>query len=221
VRLTVAARTVDVYAFVDPTSGADEPFGGAKVALCLPQPYSSVFASYAPLGMKVSDLTLTISAGVFTSPLFGGRNVWRTVVTPWTQNGAALDFASAAESQALVTLPTSVELHAKVSTRRGKRSVLLSGKVVEGLVGIAGAHVSFFANNTSAGGASTGASGTFASRRQLPSRTTYTATATVPLRTTACVSPLARSLAPAGCVSATRGGYRLRSNSVVVTPRAR
>ena len=221
VRLTVSGRTIDLNAYVDPTFGGDQPFGSAKVVLCLPQPYSSVLPSYAPLGTKISDLTLTLSAGVFTNPLFAGSNVWRTVVTTWAGDGAALELGAAAESQALVALPASLTLQAKVTKSRRKSTVLLSGKVLESLVGIAGARISFFANNTSAGGASTGLRGAFAKRRLLQTRTTYTATATVPTRTAACVAPLPPSLAPAGCLSATRAGYRLRSNSVVVTPRRR
>jgi hypothetical protein len=217
VRLTVSAQTIDVYAYVDPTLGGDAPFGSAKLVLCLPQPYSSALPSYAPLGAKISDLTLMLSAGVFTNPLVAGNSVWRTVLTPWAGSGAALDLAAATESQALVALPASLRLHAKVK----KRAVVLSGEVLENLLGIAGARVSFFANDTSAGAASTGARGTFAKRRRLPTRATYTATATIPTRTTACVSPLPSSIAPAGCLSATRAGYRLRSNSVVVTPRPR
>jgi hypothetical protein len=221
VRLTVSTRTVDVYAYVDPMTGGDQLFGSAKVVLCLPQPYSSVLPGYAPLGMKLGDLTLTLSAGVFTNPLFAGGNVWRTVVTPWTKTGASLDLAATAESQALVALPASLTLRAKVTAKRGRSSTLLSGKVLENLVGVAGAKISFFANDTSAGSASTSPQGVFAAKRVIAARTTFTAIATVPLRTTACVGALPASLAPAGCVSATRGGYRLRSNSVVVTPRAR
>lgn len=217
VRLTVSAQTVDVYAYVDPTRAGDVPFGSAKLVLCLPQPYSSVLPSYAPRGAKISDLTLTLSAGIFTNPFLAGSSVWRTVLTPWAGTGAALELAAAAESQALVALPASLRLHAKVK----KSTVVLSGKVLENLVGIAGARISFFANDTSAGAASTGMRGTFAKRRRLPTRTTYTATATIPTRTAACVSPLPPSIAPAGCLSATRAGYRLRSNSVVVTPRGR
>jgi len=222
VRLTVSTRAVDAYVYIDPTSGGEQSFGSAKLVLCLPQPYSSVLPSYAPLGLKISDLTLTLSAGIFRNPLLGGTNLWRSVVTPWVADGAALDPAAAAESQALVALPASFQLQAKVTaSRRRRSSVLLSGKVLENLAGVAGARISFFANDTSAGGASTGARGTFALRRRLTGRTAYTATATVPTRATACVAQLPASFAPAGCVSATRAGYRLRSNSVVVTPRRR
>jgi hypothetical protein len=102
-----------------------------------------------------------------------------------------------------------------------KNSVLLSGMLLEDLRGVAGVTVSFFATDRNAGTARTSATGAFTRKVLLVQRKTFRVTATVPTRDAPCVTPLPPSVAPGGCVSATRAGYRLRSGSIVVTPRTR
>jgi hypothetical protein len=224
-RLTVTTQTLEIPMYVDPTTESEAGFGSANVVLCLPQPYANGLPGYAPLGTKIYDLTTTLSAGVFTNPLFTGSHVWRTLVTPWSPGGAARDDAATAETQGLIAVPSSLSLKAKLTTTRGrltvKNSVLLSGTLREALSGVAGATISFFATDRNAGAATTSASGSFARRISLPQRQTFRVTATVPTRETPCVDPLPSSVAPAGCVSAARAGYRVRSGSIVVTPRTR
>jgi hypothetical protein len=212
-RLAMTPQTFDVPVFVDPTSVGESGFGGATLRFCLgPAP-------------RFGDLKLALSAGVFTNPLLAGLFVWHALVTPWRGDGSAPDPTSTVEAQGLVGVPASLSLRAKVQAqRRAKRvtnSVLLSGTLLENLRGVAGAQVSFFGNDRSAGGARTSASGAFARTRKLEQRTSFTATAAVPTRELPCVAPLPVTLAPGGCTSATRAGYRLRSNSVLVAPRAR
>ena len=225
IRLTLPGQTLELPLYTDPTTGAEAAFGGAKLVLCLPQPYAKGLPDYAPLGTKIDDLRATLSAGVFTNPLFAGSHVWRTVVTPWSPSGAAADAGSAVEAQSLVGVPSTLSLRAKLTTKRGRlrvrNSVLLSGTVLEALRGVAGATVSFFATDRNAGTSTTSAGGSFARRVVLTQRKTFRVTATVPTRETPCVNPLPLSVAPAGCASATRAGYRLRSDSIVVTPKPR
>jgi len=213
VRLTTAAQTLDIPVYVDPTTGAEAAFGGAKLVLCLPR------------ATPVDDLKTTLSAGVFTNPLFTSSNVWRALVTPWAVGGTAPDGSRTVETQGLVSVPSTLSLKAKLTTtRRGRRvtnSVLLSGALLETLRGVSGATISIYATDRSAGSATTTATGVFAKRLTVTQRTTFRVTATVPAGETACVDPLPSSVAPAGCVSATRAGYRLRSGSIVVTPRKR
>jgi hypothetical protein len=225
IRLTLPAQTLELPLYVDPTTGSEATFGSAKLVVCVPQPYAKGLPGYAPLGTKLDDLRTTLSAGVFTNPLFAGSNVWRTVVTPWSPSGAAPDAGSTVETQGLVDVPASLSLTAKLTTTRGartvKNSVLLSGTLLEDLRGVAGATVSFFATDRNAGSAKTSATGSFARKILLSQRKTFRVTATVPTRETPCANPLPTSVAPAGCVSATRASYRLRSDSIVVTPRTR
>ncbi len=124
-----------------------------------------------------------------------------------------------------MTIPSSLSLKAKLKTVRVRtrvtNSVLLSGKVLESLTGISGAKVAFFANGKSSGAAMTGSAGAFSKKSGLTKRTTFTATATLPTRETACVTPLPSSFVPGGCVTATLAGYKIASNAVTVTPRKR
>jgi hypothetical protein len=212
-RMTISPQTFDVPAFIDPTAPEQSGFGSARITFCLgPRP-------------SFSDLKIALSAGVFTNPLVGGSFVWRALVTPWRLNGSARDPASTVEAQGLVGVPSSLSLKAKLTTtRRGPRvsnSVLLSGALLETLRGVGGATVSFFATDRSVGSARTGATGAFSKRLRVKQRTTFRVTATVSTTDVPCVNALPASLAPAGCVSATRAGYRLRSGSIVVTPRKR
>jgi len=225
IRLTLPAQTLEVAVYVDPTTGSEADLGSTKLVVCLPQPYAKGLPAYAPLGTKIDDLRTTLSAGVFTNPLSAGSHVWRTVVVPWSSSGASQNAAATVETQGLVRVPSSLSLNAKLTTTRGRpavrNSVLLSGTLLEALRGVPGVTVSIFATDRNAGTARTSAAGSFARKILLVQRQTFRVTATVPTRSAPCVSPLPSSVAPGGCVSATRAGYRLRSGSIVVTPRTR
>ena len=135
-RLTLPAQTLELPLYVDPTTGSEAAFGGAKlVALPAAAVRAGQLPNYAPLGTKIDDLRTTLSAGVFTNPLFAGSHVWRTVVTPWSPSGAAPDTGRTVETQGLVGVPSSLSLKAKLTTKRArltvKNSVLLSGTLLE------------------------------------------------------------------------------------------
>jgi hypothetical protein len=226
----VSGTTLVVPAYVDRTTGDEEAFSSAKIVICLPNPYEPPGpGGRVPSGLKFVGAKLILSAGAFTNPISAGSFVWRAVITPWTANGATENTAGTIEAQSIVNVPSSLLLRAKVQTIRhlkhGRKtvtnSVLLSGKLLENLQGIAGARVTFYANGKTAGSVPTGVSGAFSRKTGLSRRTTIRATATVPTRETACVNALPATLAPAGCVSATTAGYRLGSNSVTATPRKR
>jgi hypothetical protein len=227
----VSGAVLDVPVYVDPTTAAEATFSSAKLVLCLANPYEQATppSSRAASGAKIIDAKMTLSAGVFTNPPSSGSHVWRTVITPWTANGATPNAAGTIEAQSIVTIPSTLPLKAKVRTIRHKKrgrttvtnSVLLSGKLLENLKGVADARVTFFANGKTAGSATTGATGSFSKRVGLGKKTSFKATATVPTRETACVSPLGPTVAPAGCVAATLAGYKIGSDAVTATPRNR
>lgn len=226
---TVApGQTLDVPVYVDPTTGAEAAFSSAKLVLCLPNPYEQALpGTRAPGGAKVFDTKATLSAGVITNPTAAGAYLWRAVIAPWSANGPNPNPAGTVEAQAIVTVPASLALKAKVTTIRHKRhgrktvtnSVLLSGKLLENLQGVAGAKVTIYANDKTAGSTTTNAAGAFSRRLAFNNKATFNVTATVPTRETACVNPLAATAVPAGCVSATLAGYKIGSNSVDATPR--
>jgi hypothetical protein len=225
--LVVQGTSFDVPAYVDPATGGEAAFSSARLVLCFANPYDEAVAgTRAPLGVKLVDAKVKLSAGLLTNPTVAGSYVWRTVVTPWTASRATENTAAATEAQSIVTVPSSLSLKAKVRTIRHRKngrttvtnSVLLSGKVLENLKGIADAKVTFYANGKTAGSAPTGTSGAFSSTTALIRTTTIRATATVPARETTCVNALPVNLAPAGCAGATIAGYKLGSNAVTATP---
>jgi hypothetical protein len=225
---TVASgQTFDVPVYVDPTSGTEAAFSSAKLVLCLPNPYEQALpGTRAPGGAKIVDAKMTLSAGVITNPPAAGTYLWRAVTTPWTANGPAPSAAGTTEAQGIVTIPASLALKATVKTikhkRHGKRtvtnSVLLSGKLLENLQGVAGAKVTIYANGKTAGSTTTDATGAFSRNLGLNTKASFNVTATVPTREKACVSALPAASAPAGCVSATLAGYKISSNSAKATP---
>jgi hypothetical protein len=233
--VTVSGQTLDVPVYVDPTTGAEAAFSSAKLVLCLPNPYEQAQppASRAAFGAKITDAKLTMAAGVITNPPASGTYLWRTVVTPWTVNSALPNQAGTVEAQAIVNLPAVATLKAKVTSVRktkrvrGKRrttvrnSVLLSGRLLEKLQGVAGAKVSFIGGGKRVGTATTGATGAFSKSFALTKKTTYRATVVVPTREVGCASALPASLVPGGCVSATLAGYTLTTTAVTAAPRKR
>jgi hypothetical protein len=228
---TVASgQTFDLPVYVDPTTGTEAAFSSAKLALCLPNPYEQALpGTRAPAGAKIFDARATLSAGVITNPTAAGAYLWRSVTTPWTANGQASNAAGTMEAQGIVTIPSSLSLKAAVKTiahkLHGKRkvtnSVVLSGKLREGLQGVADARVTVYVNGKTTGSTTTNATGSFSFSRRLglSNKASFMATGTVPTRETACVSALPAALIPAGCASATLAGYKLSSNTVTATPR--
>jgi hypothetical protein len=231
--VTVSGTTLDVPVYVDPTTGAEAAFSSAKLVLCLPNPYEQATppTTRAAFGAKIIDAKLTMAAGVITNPSSAGTYLWRTVITPWTVNGATPNAAGTLETQAIVKLPASATLKAKVTTVRKKKrirgkkrtivtnSVLLSGRLLEQLDGVSGAKVTFVAAGKRAGTATTGSTGTFSKRFALKKKTSFRVTAVVPTREVSCVSALPASSAPAGCVTATMAGYTITTGTVTATPK--
>src|SRR5204862_151772 len=98
--------------------------------------------------------------------------------------------------------------HTKAGRTSVTNSVLLSGKLLEDLRGVAGARITFFANGKTAGSAATELSGAFSSKKSLTRTTALRATATVPARGAACVRAFAEfreSLAPLEASGKLRG----------------
>ncbi len=226
--VVVSGQTLDVPVYVDPTTGAEAAFSSAQLVLCLPNPYEQALpGTRAPGGAKIFDTRMTLAAGVLTNPSTAGSYVWRTVVTPWTANGATSKPAGIIEAQSIVAIPASLSLKATVKTithkRHGRKtvtnSVLLSGKLLENLRGVAAAKITIYANGKTTGSTATNATGSFSRRLGLDKKASFNVRATVPTRETACVSPLPAASVPAGCVSATLAGYRISSSTVTAMAR--
>jgi hypothetical protein len=225
IRITVSGVAFNVPIYIDaPPPGAEAGLGAFKLTACFSDPY--VKASPTDPQPKVLNAILRPDPTVVVAPT-SGTFLWRSVITPWSTTTPAPDAAHTVEAQSIVSVPASLSLNAKLRTIRHKRhgrttvtnSVLLSGRLLENLNGVAGVKVALSANGKSAGSATTGSTGTFSKTVGLRKKTTFKATATVPTRETPCVSPLAT--VPGGCVSATLAGYKLSSNRMTVSPKKR
>jgi hypothetical protein len=229
--VTVPGQTLTVPVYVDPTSGTEAAFSSAKLVLCLPNPYPEAqpASSRAASGAKIIDVKLILFPGMLTNPSPRGSYVWRTVITPWTVNGPDTNVVGTVETQAIVTIPASLSLKAKVKTVRDKKhgrttvanSVRLSGKLLGNLQGVSSTKIAFFANGKRPGSTTTRTGGSFSKTAGLRKRTSFTARATVPTRETSCVSQLPVASVPGGCVSATIAGYTLTSSTVLAAPTKR
>jgi hypothetical protein len=231
--VTVSGQTLDVPVYVDATSGAEAALGMAKLVLCLSNPYEQAVppTSRAPFGVKLIDAKLTLAAGVLTNPSAAGAYLWRSIITPWTVNGATPNAAGTMEAQSIVNLPVTAPFTGKVRTVLHRKtvggktrvvvtnSVVLAGKLLESGQGVGGAKVTFFANGKTAGTATTNASGSFSKVMTLPRKTAFRASVLAPTREAACVTPLPPTSAPAGCVSATIAAYTIGTATVTATPK--
>jgi hypothetical protein len=229
-QVTVSGQSISVPVYLDPTSGTEAGFSAFKLVLCLSNPYEQAPpGTRGPFGAKIIDARMTLNAGLITGPAAGGSYLWRTAIVPWTVNGATANPQGRVEAQAVVNIPSSASLAAKVKTTRhkvGKRIVVtntaaVAGQLLENGTPVAGATVTFFANGTKIGTAKTGATGRYAKTMVLKRKTAFKATIVVPTREGACVNPLPSGLAPAGCVSATVAPYTITTPTVTATPRKR
>src|SRR5262249_26415250 len=74
---TGPGATIDIPVSVDPTTGAEAEISSTKLVLCPPNPYEEAApGTRAPLGAKIVDAKLELSAGIFTSPAVPGTYVW-------------------------------------------------------------------------------------------------------------------------------------------------
>jgi len=102
-----------------------------------------------------------------------------------------------------------------------RNSVLLSGRLLEKLQGVAGGKVTFLGGAKRVGTATTSSTGAFSKSLLLTKKTTFRATVVVPTREVGCVTPLPASLGVTGCVSATLAGYTLTTGAVTAVPKKR
>jgi len=230
---TVNARALDTPVFVDATTGFEAAFSAAKLVFCLGNPYQQAGPARAPLGAKLLDLKLTLAAGAMTNPPLAGTYAWRSAITPWTRDAATSNDAGTVEAQSLVTLAKSVSLRAKVTAKRTRKtvrgatrtivtsSVVLSGRVLENLRGVADAKVTIFAGGKTVGSVRTSSTGFFTKRFVLRDKASFRVRVSVAARETSCTNPLPATAIPGGCASATSPAYELTSAAVIARPKGR
>jgi hypothetical protein len=209
--LQAAGQTINLPAFVIPTSGALTALGSAQLVFCLPPPDIPVAQGGATFGAKFLSADLTLN-GVF-GPVVQGA--WVAFWTPWQAGNGQVNPAGTVASPAAIA-PGGLTLTGR-KVRGAKR---LSGRVTQAGTGVA-TRVSIFG----AAGRATlrriatvtaNANGVFTYAVPRRSRaTTFQARVTVPARNVAAVCGQFSALG-VPCVNPTVSGFTARSRNVTV-----
>jgi hypothetical protein len=238
--VTVSGTTLDIPVYVDAPAPASDPLGQgapARLQLCLPSPYAEAGPQRAAFGAKIVNAALTLNQGVLVNPSTRGLFPWRTIITPYTVNSGTPNAGGTVETRAMVNLPVSLSLAAKVKTTRHKvkvhgktktrvtNAVILTGALSEGGNGIGGIKVELLSGPSatklkSRGTVKTSAAGSFSRQLGLPNKTSFEARTVVDVRdvtSTGCATPTPGI----SCVSATAPGFSITSSVVTATPKRR
>ncbi|MGI8421494.1 MAG: hypothetical protein ACR2MU_04420 [Gaiellaceae bacterium] len=213
--LTAAGRTLSVPVYVDTTTGDEAQIGSTKLQICLPPPDVPEASGGAAFGAKLIDALFTVN-GIFTLPASNGQYVWSGLFTPYLPAVGKPNPAATVESRSFVRLPVILSLNAKVLSRKN-RTVSLRGALNEAMSGIAATKVTLSVNGKASFTAKTNASGVFRGVLRVKKGTyTFRVKAVVPDRNITSTGCAGATLAPAGCVSATAGGFTVLSAIVRV-----
>jgi hypothetical protein len=209
--LQAAGQTINLPAYVIPTSGAQQALGTAQLVICLPAPDIPQAQGGATFGAKFlsADLTLT---GVF-SPVVQGA--WVAFWTPWQAGNGQANPAGSVASPAVIA-PGGLTLAGR-KVRGQKR---LTGRVTQSGAGVATRVTIFGATGRAAlrriATVSARSSGAFTYAVPRRSRaTTFQARVVVAARTSATACTQFSAL-PVPCVNGTVSGFSARSRNVRV-----
>jgi hypothetical protein len=209
--LSVAGQTLQVPAYVDPTSGAETALGSFRIVICLPPPdVPAGTPGRAAFGAQLLDAQFTVD-GIFTTPTAGGVLRWETLFTPYNAGKGTPNLGGTFEARSLVMLPVTLTMSATYTKK--KLTYTLKGKLSEG--GLPSANVGVGILRGTSGSslakistATTKTDGAFTSTGKVKRKKTtfFKAVASAAARdftAQGCTNPLPATVAPAGCVSAT------------------
>jgi hypothetical protein len=210
--LQAAGQTINLPAYVVPTTGGLTAIGTTQLVFCLAPPDIPVASGGATFGAKFLSADLNF-AGVF-GPITQGA--WVGIWLPWNPGVGTVNSAAVAASPALIA-PGAISL----SGKRVKGRVVLAGKLTQGGIG--------FANSVRIWGAvgkaklkplgtlTTNAGGGFAAFAisKASKATTFQARVVAAGRSAPAVCSTLSAL-PAPCVNATVNGFTAQSNTVTV-----
>jgi len=216
-QLSVAGQTINLYVYINPTSGNEQALGAIKLTTCLgPSDTPQGSPGRSPNGAQLKDATFTVN-NLFTPP--AGSVRWISLWTPYAAGTGAPNVAGTVEARAFVG-PGAVTLAGKIVNKK-KRIVQLQGKVTSSGIGISGATVrllingklSKFAKKTTATGAYQLRLQKTVKRKRTTAFQAQTSVAERDVTSTGCASPAAP---PIPCVSATQGAFTVKSRKILV-----
>lgn len=223
-RLNGVGQTIQLPFYVDQvTSGAEAAFASWRIQACLPSPDVPESQGGAKLGAKLTSVRFSIGA-IFTNPAAPGSYVWRSALTPYAAASGAVDAGRAVEARSTVSLPGLLVLTAVLNQRTG--IVTLRSALTEAGAPVARQKVRLLMGTTSRkakvfGTAVTSARGTLVSTIRLAEKRTryFSAYVNVATRDDGAAGCSGASIAPGGCVSATRGAFRAATAGTIAIRR--
>ncbi len=126
--LQAAGQTINLPAYILPTSGAQTALGSTQLVFCLPPPDIPADKGGATFGAKFLSADLTLN-GVIGSVVQGA---WAAFWTPWNAGVGTVNTAASVVSPAVIA-PGGITL----AGRKVKGVKRLSGRVTQGGAGVA------------------------------------------------------------------------------------
>jgi hypothetical protein len=222
--VSAAGQTLTVPVYVFPvTTGPFSPAYIQELAACFGNPNIPAAQGGAALGIKIVDASITLT-GVFVNPTASGNYIWRSEWIAW--GATAPNLATFTEAQTTESLPAQLTVAAKFNAKT--KRVAVTGALTENGVGVGGVRIQVRLGGKPAGRATTRANGRYAFSYKVPKRflsisdahqrqakrvLSFSASAAVPTRTTACVATFSTETHP--CSAATKGGYNIATARAV------
>ena len=126
--LQAAGQTINLPAYIIPTSGAQAALGSAQLVFCLPPPDIPADKGGATFGAKFLSADLTLNGVI--GPVVQGA--WVAFWTPWNAGVGTVNAAATVVSPAAIA-PGGITL----SGRKVKGAKRLAGRVTQGGAGVA------------------------------------------------------------------------------------
>ena len=127
-RLTAAGNALELAAFFDMTTGAEQALGTSKITFCLPpDDVPAGTPGRSPLGIKLVDAVLTFNAGIFTNPSTAGQYLWTSIWTPYNPGIGTANVAGTVSAVSATPLPVALTLKGTYS--KARKSAALAGRI--------------------------------------------------------------------------------------------
>jgi hypothetical protein len=207
--LSGGGQSLQVPVFVDdvPLTIPLSSVANNTITVCLGAPdVPAGTPGRAPLGAKLSSLGLSVTDVFSAAPQW---YLWHATVTPYSPGTGKANTAGAVEVQSVDRTPQVLTVKAKKAKARGTVSV--TGRLVGGGKGVAGAQVTVLAGKKAVGKTVTRSGGYFKAVVKAPGTARFSASAVaLPRKSASCTA----FFAPIPCVGSWVAGFTAKSAAV-------
>jgi hypothetical protein len=221
-KLTAAGNALELPAFFDLTTGAEQALGTSKVTFCgQPDDVPMGTPGRSPLGIKLVDAVLTLSSGVYTNPTTAGAYLWSSIWTPFNPGVGTPNVAGTVSAISVTALPITLSLRG--TYRKATKSAALAGRITIAGQFIAGIKLPLYAGAKRTGLKRAGstnatkASGAFTAIKKMVKTTYYQVRFAIPSVDTPELCSAIPNVGLPRCVTSTVGGFAVLSNVLKVT----